>query len=462
MRGVEIQEHGPAARHASALLGSIGLEPAPNVPTTAACREPDLAAEPDPVLDWASSGAMALGGWPEGPPIAAPSSLATAARGAALALAALAPQLADLDGPALLGERAAFLGLGRQGLTSPGGACRLLRCADGWIALNLARADDWALLPAWLGGDTSDDPWRFAQQRLAHRSVGAAVSRGRLLGLPVAPASAPRLRPPSPIRVLARGTQGASDPPLVADLSSLWAGPLCAQLLSLAGARVIRIESEQRPDGARAGHPGFFDLLHAGQESVALDLRSSTGRSALRRLLEVADVVIEASRPRALAQLGIDAVGLVGARPGKVWLSITGYGREGPGAHWVAFGDDAGAAAGLARVTGDAAGERAPLFCGDAVADPLTGLYGAVAVLAARRRGGGMLLDVALARVAAYALHAGKAGVSRTIVDSEGWSVETASGSARVAAPRARPVRGRARPLGADTASALRELARGC
>jgi crotonobetainyl-CoA:carnitine CoA-transferase CaiB-like acyl-CoA transferase len=265
-----------------------------------------------------------------------------------------------------------------------------------------------------------------------------------------------------PIRVAARGRAGAASLPLVADLSSLWAGPLCGHLVGLTGARVIRIESEGRPDGARDGPPGFFDLLHAGQESIALDLRSPAGRRALRRLLEAADVVIEASRPRALAQLGVDAAALVAARPGKVWLSITGYGRDEPAANWVAFGDDAGVAAGLAHVTGNAAFEQAPLFCGDAIADPLTGLYGAVAVLAARRRGGGVLLDVALTRVAAHALHAARPAPARTLADPTGWRVETPSGSAQVASPKARSASGRARPLGADTAPLLRELASEC
>ena len=58
-------------------------------------------------------------------------------------------------------------------------------------------------------------------------------------------------------------------------------------------------------ESARRGSPEFFDLLHSGQECVALDFASSTGRTHLRRLLTRADIVIESSRPRALAQLGV-------------------------------------------------------------------------------------------------------------------------------------------------------------
>ena len=85
----------------------------------------------------------------------------------------------------------------------------------------------------------------------------------------------------------------------------MWAGPLCARLLGLAGAEVIKVESPARPDGARSGNGEFFDWLHAGHRSLSADFGTREGRTALRALLEAADVVIEASRPRALAALGL-------------------------------------------------------------------------------------------------------------------------------------------------------------
>jgi crotonobetainyl-CoA:carnitine CoA-transferase CaiB-like acyl-CoA transferase len=110
-----------------------------------------------------------------------------------------------------------------------------------------------------------------------------------------------------------------------------------------------------------------------------------------------ADVVIESSRPRALAQLGIDAPAVVAARPGTTWVSITGYGRSSPR---VAFGDDAAVAAGLVAYDR----EGAPVFCADAVADPITGLHAAVAALTSRARGGGHLAEVAMVDAAASTL----------------------------------------------------------
>ena len=120
----------------------------------------------------------------------------------------------------------------------------------------------------------------------------------------------------------------------VVDLGALWAAPLCAQLLQEMGSRVIKVESSARPDGARAGPSHFFDLMNAGKESVALDLRTATGRSALNDLLIAADIVIESSRPRALEQMGIFAARILGtrrARFGSAFPAMDGGHRCGIG-----------------------------------------------------------------------------------------------------------------------------------
>ena len=419
-----------------------------------------------PDLEWARSGAMALSGLPGGPPLLAPAPLATRAREVGEALRALsgAEALAELDAAALLGERAALFDLRRQGARSPGGSCRLLEAADGWLALNLARPDDAALLPAWLGEGDASDPWAFAAERVARGSVDALVERGRLLGLPLAPASNPPRESLPWARIGERGparARGASQLPLVVDLSALWAGPLCTHLLQLAGARVVKVESTRRPDGARFGPGAFLDLLNAGKQSVALDFASPEGRARLRCLLERADIVVESARPRALAQLGIEAEALVRAVPGLSWVSITGYGRRPPGANWVAFGDDAAVAAGLAAATG--APDGPPIFCGDAIADPLAGLHAALVALASFRRGGGYLLDVALRDVVAHLLlRGGSAREARVERAGSGWQVAQGAARQAVLPPRARTARGCARSLGADTEAVLAELGAPC
>jgi len=136
---------------------------------------------------------------------------------------------------------------------------------------------------------------------------------------------------------------------------------------------------------------------------VVLDFRAESGRRALAALLAAADVVIEASRPRGLAQLGL-APEMVPHRDGQVWLSITGYGRADSAlAGLVAFGDDAAVAGGLVGWTGSerGPGDVEPVFCADAIADPLTGLCGALAVARSVAAGGGQLIDLSMRSVAA-------------------------------------------------------------
>jgi crotonobetainyl-CoA:carnitine CoA-transferase CaiB-like acyl-CoA transferase len=79
-----------------------------------------------------------------------------------------------------------------------------------------------------------------------------------------------------------------------------------------------------------------------------------------------------------------------------VWLRVTGHGTDGERANWVAFGDDAAVSGGL---VGGSAGE--PAFCGDAIADPLTGLHAALEVAESLSRGGGELIELSMAAVAA-------------------------------------------------------------
>jgi crotonobetainyl-CoA:carnitine CoA-transferase CaiB-like acyl-CoA transferase len=224
----------------------------------------------------------------------------------------------------------------------------------------------------------------------------------------------------------------ASGPPLVLDLSAMWAGPLCAYLLRRAGLRVVKVEAAERPDGARAV-PQFFEWLHRGQEIVTLPFTTTTGRDRLRRLVDTADVVIEASRPRALRQLGIQVEDVVAERPGRTWVSITGYGRDGDGQNDVAFGDDAAVAGDL--VAFDPEGD--PVFCGDAIADPLTGIVAADAALGARARGGGELVEVAMGGVASlFAAPGGDVSRHTVVRDGNEWVVRCGDRTQPVAPPR--------------------------
>jgi hypothetical protein len=156
-------------------------------------------------------------------------------------------------------------------------------------------------------------------------------------------------------------------------------------------------------------------------------------------------------------------------RPGQVWLSITGYGRSMP--ERVAFGDDAAVAGGLVGWAGNqwARDEpTAPVFCADAIADPLSGACGALAVALSRSAGGGELIDLSMRDVAAAfaaappghgaadhgphdILPSGSLGCPRT-------RREQAVLAPRRPSPPAGPAR-HAAELGADTSAVLAWLA---
>lgn len=341
--------------------------------------------------DWGASGLAHLTGLPSGAPDFSRAAVLAAARSTAEEIRrhlGVAVDAADV-----LTGRAGLLGLSRRGRTSAGGATRLIAAADGWWALTLSRPDDVGAVPALVESDERPaDPWPAVEAWTAGRSACDAVERARLLGLPAgrlgeAVAAAPAVR--------AAGTSAAPRNPsdlLVVDLSSMWAGPLCGHLLLRAGARVVKVESAARPDGTRSGPPAFFDWMNGGKLSYASDFDDSR---QLRALLEVADVVIESSRPAALRHRGLGADDVAG-RDGRVWVRITGHGAVDERATWTAFGDDAAVAGGLVG-----RGPEGPVFCGDAIGDPLTGMHAALAVAESLSRGGGEILDVAMAAVTA-------------------------------------------------------------
>ena len=384
-----------------------GLDPCQSAARYANSLVPGAGGVADPpALAWRRAGLLAVTGFADGPGLVCPLALASAADGALLALRHLAPAAAlPLNGALLLGERARLLGLSRQGRTSANGSCRLLESADGRIALNLARVDDWGLLPA-LVEDAGATDWDSLAALVARWPTSALLARGAELGLAIA-ADRPVAAPRHWCRVTPGGLVRRKQRPLVLDLSSLWAGPLAGSLLAMLGADLVKLESSARPDGARGGHAGFFALLNGMKRHDRLDFGD---RAALAARVAEADIIIEGSRPRALRQLGIDARREV-AR-GAVWISITGHGRTGDDAMRTGFGDDAAVAGGLASAM--AAGWGEAMFAGDAIADPLTGIHAALAGWQAwtgqgGQAGRGALIDVSLRRTMAFAARAGRA-----------------------------------------------------
>lgn len=376
---------------------------------------------------------MAVSGFADGPPQIAPGMPATYVfeQLEQLRLHSLSwgHGLDDDADERLLGERAALAQFGRNAPFSPGGAFRILPSRDGFVGLSLARASDIELLPALVSG-IINDPWNDVATWFQTAATADAVERGRLLGLPIAPIDPPAQASPAVTRTIG-GRRAPAHAPLIVDFSSLWAGPLSAQLLAACGAHVVKVESCHRPDGARHGSADFYRLLHGTHDSVSVDPTNPDDRARLAALVARADVVIEASRPRALAQWGLSAEDAV--RSGTIWAGITAYGRD---IDAVGFGDDVAAAGGLWRREG----RSAPFVVGDAIADPLTGVTAAAAIASALTSDRSSLLDICMVGVAQAARGDG-ALPEHDVVDIDGsWWVDDGSERFMVAAPHARPL----------------------
>ena len=133
---------------------------------------------------------MALTGREDGPPLLAPPGLASAMATWAGEWHAVTGALGGavaVDGPALLGERAALAGLDPpRSIAAAGGVTRLLRAADGWLAVALARPDDVASLAAWLGARRRADAVAGVAAAVRARPAGdAGGASAGVLGLPV-------------------------------------------------------------------------------------------------------------------------------------------------------------------------------------------------------------------------------------------------------------------------------------
>jgi crotonobetainyl-CoA:carnitine CoA-transferase CaiB-like acyl-CoA transferase len=177
---------------------------------------------------------------------------------------------------------------------------------------------------------------------------------------------------------------------LVLDLARVLAGPFCTMLLGDLGARVLKVE---HPDGGdvtrgwgppwepRTGLSAYYLAVNRNKESIAIDLRTSSGAESVRRLAGRADVLVENFPPGGLERFGISPSGLRRAHPRLVTASITGFGPNGPDAAAPGFDLLAQAGAGMMAITGWPDGP--PTKVGVAVSDLLAGTYAAVGILAA-------------------------------------------------------------------------------
>ena len=188
----------------------------------------------------------------------------------------------------------------------------------------------------------------------------------------------------------------------VVDLSRLVAGNMVSLQLADQGAEVIKIEDPKVGDPLRAwrvkGMSVHWKVYARNKKSLALDLRPQAGKDALHELLATSHVLIENFRPGTLEKMGFSPEELHKRNPGLIIVRITGFGQDGPYRDRPGFGTLVEAMSGFASKNGFE--DRPPVLPPLAMADMISGLYGAYAIMVALRvveRGGkGQIIDLAL------------------------------------------------------------------
>ena len=174
----------------------------------------------------------------------------------------------------------------------------------------------------------------------------------------------------------------------VLDLSRVFAGPLCGQVLADFGAEVIKVEHPGRGDdtrdwGLRIGktETTYYNGMNRNKRSITLDLQSPEGLRIVQQLLPQVDVLIHNFKTGGAEKLGLGHEQLKAFKPDLIYCAIAGYDSSGPEAARPGYDLVIQGEAGLMALNGDA--HMPPLKFGVAVVDMMTGMYAAQAVLAA-------------------------------------------------------------------------------
>lgn len=176
----------------------------------------------------------------------------------------------------------------------------------------------------------------------------------------------------------------------VTDLTTVFFGPYCTQTLADLGAEVVKLEpadgDTSRLVGTPPSTPGMgpvFLRLNRGKRNVDWDLKTESGREALRRLLAVSDVFIHNIRSDAIDRVGLSYEEVRKIRPDIVYVHCTGFDQRGPYASLQAYDDIIQGSTGMAQLLPMADGNPKPRFMPSAIADKVSGLHAVYGVLAA-------------------------------------------------------------------------------
>ncbi len=283
-----------------------------------------------------------------------------------------------------------------------------------------------AVTPVVNGGDVLDD------EQLAARDWWEREGETAFPGQPYKFTASPAARRgPAP----AIGAQSGTTPPAAAEVTvtasgydesagplqgirilevtTNWAGPVAGRFLADLGSDNIKIEWATRPatraliwpgpgagDLQRQAHhrPLYFYEMNRNKRGVCIDLAKPDGREAFLELVKTVDVVLENNSARVMPNLGLSYEDLKAVKPDIIMVSMSGYGGDGPHRDWVAYGANIETTSSLTSITGYPDGQlsRTTLF----YADPVSGNYAAVAMMAAlrhrNRTGEGQWVDMSL------------------------------------------------------------------
>lgn len=174
----------------------------------------------------------------------------------------------------------------------------------------------------------------------------------------------------------------------VVDMSVMISGPLAAMLLADQGASVVKVESPGIGDmmrflgSAKGGMTGIFANNNRGKRSLVADLKTTEGIDVLKALVAKSDVLIQNFRPGAMERLGLGYDDLSALNPDLIYVSISGFGPDGPSSHRRVYDNVIQAASGLASVQADPA-NGVPTLYRTLLCDKVTSYTAAQAITAA-------------------------------------------------------------------------------
>jgi len=182
----------------------------------------------------------------------------------------------------------------------------------------------------------------------------------------------------------------------VLDFTWLLAGPYATRILADFGAEVIKVQSKKTATGIESNDAGYFSTWNRNKLSITMDMTHLESKEVVLNLVKTSDVVIENFTPRVMANWGLSYGTLKEVKPDLIMVSMSGMGQTGPWRDFVALGPTIQALSSITYLTSYS--QDMPIGIGYSYADPLAGLFAALATLAAleyrARTGHGQHIDI--------------------------------------------------------------------